>query len=52
VRVRVGPVVAEITSASAERLDLRPGSIATASFKATATRLFPADGAAPSPYKD
>ena len=41
VRVQVGPVVAEITAASAERLELRPGTTATASFKATATRLFP-----------
>ena len=41
VRVRVGPFVAEITSASAERLDLRPGSVVTVSFKATAARLFP-----------
>jgi molybdate transport system ATP-binding protein len=41
VRVRVGPVVAEITAASAERLDLRPGALVTASFKATAARLFP-----------
>ena len=41
VRVRVGPVVAEITAASAERLDLRPGTLVTASFKATAARLFP-----------
>jgi molybdate transport system ATP-binding protein len=41
VRVHVGPVVAEITAASAERLSLHPGSIVTASFKATATRLFP-----------
>jgi molybdate transport system ATP-binding protein len=40
VRVRVGPVVAEITSASAERLGLQPGSVVTASFKATAARLF------------
>ncbi len=40
VRVRVGPIVAEITAASAERLDLRPGAIVTASFKATAARLF------------
>ena len=40
-RVRVGPIVAEITSASAERLDLRPGVVAVASFKATAARLFP-----------
>jgi molybdenum ABC transporter ATP-binding protein len=40
-RVRVGPIVAEITAASAERLDLRPGALATASFKATAARLYP-----------
>ena len=42
VRVHVGPVVAEITAASAERLELRPGVPVTASFKATAARLFPA----------
>jgi molybdate transport system ATP-binding protein len=42
VRVHVGPVVAEITAASAERLGLRPGLPVTASFKATAARLFPA----------
>ncbi|MGI8479551.1 MAG: ABC transporter ATP-binding protein [Gaiellaceae bacterium] len=41
VRVHVGPVVAEITAASAERLELRPGAIVTASFKATAARLLP-----------
>jgi molybdate transport system ATP-binding protein len=41
VRVGIGPLVAEITAASAERLDLRPGAVATASFKATAARLFP-----------
>ena len=40
VRVRVGPVVAEVTSVSAERLHLKPGSVVTASFKATAARLF------------
>ena len=40
-RIRVGPIVAEITAASAERLDLRPGVVAVASFKATAARLFP-----------
>ena len=40
-RVRVGPIVAEITAASAARLDLRPGVVAVASFKATAARLFP-----------
>jgi molybdate transport system ATP-binding protein len=44
VRVQVGPVVAEITAASADRLELRPGLAVTASFKATATRLFPSDG--------
>jgi molybdate transport system ATP-binding protein len=41
VRVRVGPVTAELTSASLERLDLRPGQLAVASFKATGTRLLP-----------
>jgi molybdenum ABC transporter ATP-binding protein len=44
VRVQVGPVVAEITAASSERLELRPGVTITASFKATSTRVFPADG--------
>jgi len=39
VRVRVGPLTAEITSDSAERLDLSVGDRAVASFKATATRL-------------
>ena len=46
VRVHVGPVVAEITAASAERLGLEPGAVVTASFKATATRLFPVAGEA------
>jgi len=45
VRVQVGPVVAEITAASAERLELRPGLVVTASFKATATRVFASNGA-------
>ena len=40
-RVRIGPIVAEITAASAERLELRPGVVAVASFKATAARVFP-----------
>jgi molybdate transport system ATP-binding protein len=40
-RVRVGPLTAEITVASAERLDLRVGTPVVASFKATATRLVP-----------
>ncbi|HEX6491839.1 MAG TPA: ABC transporter ATP-binding protein [Gaiellaceae bacterium] len=39
VRVRVGPVTAEITADSAARLDLRPGQQVVASFKATGTRL-------------
>jgi molybdate transport system ATP-binding protein len=41
VRVRVGPVTAEITAASAERLGLKPRDVVVASFKATATRLVP-----------
>jgi molybdate transport system ATP-binding protein len=43
-RARVGlaapePLVAEVTAASAARLDLRPGARVTAVWKATATRL-------------
>ena len=41
VRIRVGPLTAEVTAASAERLGLRPGEVVVASFKATATRLVP-----------
>ena len=41
VRVRVGPLAAEITSGSAERLRLREGDVVVASFKATAARLIP-----------
>ena len=41
VRVRIGPVTAEITAASADELRLREGEEAVASFKATATRLVP-----------
>jgi molybdate transport system ATP-binding protein len=41
VRVRVGPLTAEITAASAERLALRPGDHVFASFKASGTRLVP-----------
>jgi molybdopterin-binding protein len=40
-RVRLGPIVAEITVASVERLGLVEGRGAVASFKATATRLVP-----------
>jgi molybdate transport system ATP-binding protein len=40
-RVRVGPLTAEITAASAERLGLRRGTHVVASFKAAGTRLVP-----------
>jgi molybdate transport system ATP-binding protein len=39
VRARVGPVTAEITAESAQRLGLHLGDRAVASFKATATKL-------------
>jgi ABC-type sulfate/molybdate transport systems ATPase subunit len=42
VRVRVGPVTAEITAQSAERLRLREGDVVVASFKATGARALPA----------
>jgi molybdopterin-binding protein len=41
VRVQVGPITAEVTAASAERLALARGGRAFASFKATGTRLVP-----------
>lgn len=41
VRVRVGPFVAEVTVASAERLGLACGERVVASFKATAAKLVP-----------
>jgi ABC-type sulfate/molybdate transport systems ATPase subunit len=41
VRVRVGPVTAEVTAASAARLGLASGGVAYATFKATGTRLVP-----------
>jgi molybdate transport system ATP-binding protein len=41
VRVRVGPLTAEITAVSSERLALRPGDVVFASFKASGTRLVP-----------
>ena len=41
VRARVGPLTAEITTDSSERLGLQVGGTAVASFKATATRLLP-----------
>ncbi|HKY25638.1 MAG TPA: ABC transporter ATP-binding protein [Gaiella sp.] len=40
-RVAVGPLVAEVTTASVERLGLREGEPVVASFKATAARLLP-----------
>jgi molybdate transport system ATP-binding protein len=41
-RVQIGPLVAEITTASAHAAVLRQGEEAVASFKATATRALPA----------
>ncbi|MDX6506164.1 MAG: molybdate transport system ATP-binding protein [Gaiellaceae bacterium] len=41
VRVRIGPLTAEVTKASAERLELAAGSTVLATFKATGTRLVP-----------
>jgi molybdate transport system ATP-binding protein len=41
VRVQVGPITAEVTTASAERLELERGGRAFASFKATGTRVVP-----------
>jgi molybdate transport system ATP-binding protein len=43
VRVQIGRLTAETTKESAERLGLREGLPAVASFKATATRLLPLD---------
>jgi ABC-type sulfate/molybdate transport systems ATPase subunit len=39
VRVRIGPVTAEVTEASVDALDLTVGKVAAATFKATGTRL-------------
>ncbi|HKI93138.1 MAG TPA: TOBE domain-containing protein, partial [Gaiellaceae bacterium] len=44
VRVRIGPVTAEVTAASAARLELQRGGTAYAAFKATGTRLVPLGG--------
>jgi molybdate transport system ATP-binding protein len=41
VRLRVGPLAAEVTAGSAARLGLREGDVVVASFKATAARLLP-----------
>jgi molybdopterin-binding protein len=42
-RVRLPFLTAEITAASAERLDLRAGEQVWASFKATQARLLPSE---------
>jgi len=39
VRVQIGPVTAEVTAQSCERLGLREGEVVVASFKATGARL-------------
>jgi ABC-type sulfate/molybdate transport systems ATPase subunit len=44
VRARIGPLTAEVTAASAEKLELARGGRAYASFKATGTRLVPLIG--------
>jgi ABC-type sulfate/molybdate transport systems ATPase subunit len=41
VRVRIGPITAEVTASSADRLELARGGAAYATFKATGTRLVP-----------
>jgi molybdate transport system ATP-binding protein len=41
VRVRIGPITAEVTASSAEKLELARGGTAFATFKATGTRLVP-----------
>jgi molybdate transport system ATP-binding protein len=41
VRVRVGQLTAEITAAAARELELAPGEVVVASFKATGARLVP-----------
>jgi len=39
--VRVGQLTAEITAAAARELELAPGEVVVASFKATGARLVP-----------
>jgi ABC-type sulfate/molybdate transport systems ATPase subunit len=41
VRVRIGPITAEVTAPSSTRLELARGGVAYATFKATGTRLVP-----------
>jgi molybdate transport system ATP-binding protein len=44
VRVRVGPLTAEITASAAKELELTPGVTVVASFQATGARLVPLAG--------
>jgi molybdate transport system ATP-binding protein len=46
-RVRVGPVTAEVTTASAERMGFQEGDRAVAVFKAAGTRLVPMSATEP-----
>jgi molybdopterin-binding protein len=39
--VRVGPLTAEVTAVSVQRLGLAEGEVVVASFKATGARLLP-----------
>ena len=41
VRVRIGPITAEVTASSSARLELARGGVAYATFKATGTRRVP-----------
>jgi molybdate transport system ATP-binding protein len=41
VRVRIGPITAEITASSSQLLELARGGVAYATFKATGTKLVP-----------
>jgi molybdate transport system ATP-binding protein len=42
VRAKIGPITAELTAQSVDRLGLKEGEVVVASFKATGTRLLPA----------
>ena len=48
-RVRVGPLVAEVPAGAARGLRLEPGLLVTATFATAATRLVPLNGAGPPP---
>jgi molybdate transport system ATP-binding protein len=47
VRVQIGPLTAELTAASAAKLELARGGLAYATFKATGTKLVPLGGRPP-----